>query len=71
MKMDVVNEMSTGRKAAYTVKEFCRMFSIGRSTFYNEVSAGRLSTRKIGSRTLILADDVASWADALRSGSAS
>lgn len=68
--MDVVNEVSTGRKAAYTVKEFCQMFSIGRSTFYIEVSAGRLLTKKVGSKTLILADDAESWARQLRMGGA-
>lgn len=68
--MDVVNEVSTGRKAAYTVKEFCQMFSIGRSTFYAEVASGRLLTKKVGSRTLVLIADAESWASALPSGNA-
>ena len=67
---EVGSEVHFGRKAAYTVKEFCQMFSIGRSTFYSEVGAGRLLTKKVGSKTLVLAADADSWASALRRGSA-
>lgn len=48
-------------KLAFEVNEFCRLFSIGRTTFYEEVKARRLTVRKIGSKTIILADDVRQW----------
>jgi hypothetical protein len=53
---------------AYTVRQFCESHGIGRTTFYNEVSSGRLRTRKIGRRTVVLAGDAASWRESLPAG---
>lgn len=48
---------------AMTVAEFCKTFSVGKSLFYEEVKAGRLSVRKVGGRTLVpLAEARAWWA---------
>ncbi len=38
---------------ACTVDAFCRSLSIGRSTFYKEVRAGRIRVAKIGRRTIV------------------
>lgn len=64
------NDASTGQKAAYTVNEFCRMYSIGRTLFYAEIASGRLRSKKAGSKTLILAKDAEAWAHALPNGKA-
>lgn len=63
-------EMNTGRKAAYTVNEFCQLYSIGRTLFYEEVAEGRLRVKKAGSKTLILATDATAWASSLPDGGA-
>ena len=40
-------------RLAYRVKEVCRMLGIGKSTFYKLTQAGKISTMKIGSVTLV------------------
>ena len=50
----------TERKAL-TCREACRLTGIGRTKLYDEIREGRLKARKLGSRTLILADDLAAW----------
>ncbi|GLR54348.1 helix-turn-helix domain-containing protein [Shinella yambaruensis] len=62
--------MSVGRKAAYSVNEFCSMYSIGRTLFYDEVDAGRLRIKKAGTKTLVLASDADKWAQSLPDGGA-
>lgn len=47
------------------VKDFCDYFSIGKTSFYREVNAGRLKIRKFGSATRIARDDAMAWAQAL------
>ena len=37
----------------FTVDEFCKWASIGRTKLYAEMNAGRLMAKKFGSRTLI------------------
>jgi len=51
---------------AFDVKEFCRRFSIGRTTTYAEIRAGRLRAVKVGRRTLITSVDAENWLQALR-----
>jgi excisionase family DNA binding protein len=46
---------------ALTVEEFCRCFSVGRTTVYEEINSGRLVARKRGSRTLIARDEARRW----------
>jgi len=53
-------------RMALSVSEFCSCYSIGRSTFYEEVKAGRLKVRKAGARTLIASADAERWLESLR-----
>jgi hypothetical protein len=46
---------------ALSVVEFARLHSIGRSTVYEEISAGRLIARKFRSRTLVTIEDARAW----------
>ena len=50
---------------AYSVEKFGDAFSIGRSTIYEEIRAGRLKVRKAGARTLISHEDAMAWPNAL------
>jgi hypothetical protein len=55
---------------AMTVSEFCRWACIGRTKFYAEVKAGRLTLRKIGTKTVILRSDAEGWLRSLPTASA-
>ena len=48
-------------RMAISVAEFCKTFSVGKSLFYEEVKAGRLSIRKVGGRTLVPVADARAW----------
>ena len=56
--------LDIGAKAS-TVAEFANAHNISRSQAYLEISAGRLVARKVGSRTLITAEDAAAWRQSL------
>jgi excisionase family DNA binding protein len=43
-------------KLAYSIKEACRASSLGRTTIYNHISAGRLRAVRVGGRTIIPAE---------------
>ncbi|MPT49244.1 MAG: DNA-binding protein [Sphingobium sp.] len=43
-------------KLGYSVKEACRASSLGRTTIYNHISAGRLRVVRVGGRTIIPAE---------------
>ncbi len=43
---------------AYSVSEACRVSSLGRTKIYQLISEGKLDARKLGTRTLILADSL-------------
>ncbi len=45
-----------------TVADFCARYSIGRTSLYREVNAGRLKLRKFGSATRIARADAQAWA---------
>jgi excisionase family DNA binding protein len=45
-------------KLAYSIKEACRASSLGRTTLYTHIAAGRLLARRIGGRTVIPADSL-------------
>jgi excisionase family DNA binding protein len=51
--------------AAYTVKQFCATYGVGRTFTYAEVKAGRLRLVKAGNRTLIGAAEAQRWFDSL------
>lgn len=55
---------------AYTVAEFCRTFSIGKTTVYKEIKEGRLRSVKAGARTLIPASSAREWFESLPQGRA-
>jgi hypothetical protein len=62
------NSDSNARKTpgrAFSIKHFCRIYDIGRTTAYGEMTAGRLKRRKVGKRTLITQDDAEAWLRAL------
>jgi excisionase family DNA binding protein len=52
-------------RLAYTVDEACEVAVMGRTTLYEEITAGRLKARKRGRSTIILAADLASYLAAL------
>ena len=52
-------------KAAYTVREAVAMTGIGRTTLYEEVTAGRLVARKRGSSTMFLAEELTAYLQSL------
>lgn len=45
-----------------TVADFCARYSIGKTSLYREVSAGRLKLRKFGAATRIARADAEAWA---------
>jgi excisionase family DNA binding protein len=47
------------------VPEACRVIGVSRSTLYELISAGDLSIRKIGRKTLIPRDDLTAFASRL------
>ena len=48
-------------KKAFTVSEFCEVYSIGKTLAYQEIKEGRLKKAKIGKRTLIPAKSAEEW----------
>jgi hypothetical protein len=48
-----------------TVADFCARYSVGRTSLYREVNAGRLKLRKFGSATRIARCDAEAWANGL------
>lgn len=43
-------------KIGYSIREACRASSLGRTTIYNHISAGRLRAVRVGGRTIIPAE---------------
>ena len=50
---------------ARTVKDFCRVYGVGRTTAYELMRQGALSFRHVGKRTLILEDSARAWLNGL------
>lgn len=48
-----------------TIREFCELSGVGRSTVYRENAAGRLPFRKIGRATRIAKSDAQKWQEEL------
>jgi hypothetical protein len=48
-----------------TVADFLRRYSIGRTTLYREVAAGRITLRKLGFASRIARADAERWANSL------
>lgn len=45
-------------KIAYSIREACAASSLGRTTLYSHISAGRLRAVRIGGRTVIPAESL-------------
>jgi hypothetical protein len=59
-----ISEREGQRRAwqrAMSIRAFCEIFDIGRTSVYGEIKAGRLKVRKAGRRTLIGDDDAEEW----------
>ncbi len=46
------------KKSAYTVNETIREIGIGRSKLYSEIKEGKITPRKIGKKTIFLAQEI-------------
>ncbi|GGF74639.1 hypothetical protein GCM10007301_38120 [Azorhizobium oxalatiphilum] len=55
----------TENPGALSINDFCQWAGIGRTLAYRQIQAGRLSTKKVGRRTLITMEAARSWLDAL------
>lgn len=49
------------QKFAYTVTETMREIGIGRSKLYAEIKAGNITPRKIGKKTIFLAEEIKNY----------
>jgi excisionase family DNA binding protein len=45
-------------KIAYSIREACHASSLGRTTIYNHIAAGRLRAKRIGGRVVIPAESL-------------
>ena len=59
--------ISAADKVAYRINEAVAATGVPRSTLYEEIRSGRLRTRKLGARTLIMAEDLHAWLAQLES----
>jgi hypothetical protein len=50
-----------GSLRAYSIKELCRLTSLGRTSIYDAIKLGRLKARYWGRRTVVLAEDAAAF----------
>ncbi|GAA0477516.1 hypothetical protein GCM10009096_19260 [Parasphingorhabdus litoris] len=53
-------------KKLLTVRQFCYLYGIGRTTFYAEVKQGRIPILKIGKATRVAREDAEKWVENLR-----
>lgn len=49
-------EKSEVDKLGYSIRQACQVSSLGRSTLYGHIAAGRLRVTRIGGRTIVPAD---------------
>jgi excisionase family DNA binding protein len=45
-------------KLGYSIREACQASSLGRTTIYNHIAAGRLRVTRVGGRTIIPAENL-------------
>jgi excisionase family DNA binding protein len=55
----------TDAVVARTVREFCRVYGVGKSMTYELITAGILDARKAGKRTLITEESARAWFESL------
>lgn len=51
-----ISSPNAAPKIAYSIREACQASSLGRTTIYSHISAGRLRVVRVGGRTLIPVD---------------
>jgi len=61
-----IGEMQTNERLSYGLRQACEVTGLGRSKLYQEISEGRLLVFKVGSRTLIAADDLTAWLESYK-----
>lgn len=49
----IASEQSPLPRPVYTIREACRVSTLGRATIYNHINSGRLSVVRVGGRTLV------------------
>jgi excisionase family DNA binding protein len=52
-------------RLAYSISEACELLSVGRTTLYSAIKNGGLKTCKVGRRTLVTAEALQLWLEAL------
>jgi hypothetical protein len=60
-RRDAQRAASVAQRAASTINEFAERNRLCRETVYAEIRLKRLKARKVGSKTLIFAEDEAAW----------
>lgn len=45
-------------KIAYSIREACYVSSLGRTTIYNHIAAGRLRVKRVGGRVVVSAESL-------------
>ena len=58
-------ELKQIQKRAISINEFCKAYSIGRTSAYDEIKVGRLRVVKFGRRTLVPIDNAEKWLESL------
>ena len=48
----------TTPKLGYSIREACQASSLGRTTIYSHITAGRLRVTRVGGRTIIPAENL-------------
>lgn len=54
----IITERADLPKLVYTIREACRVSTLGRATIYNHINAGRLRVVRVGGRTLVPVDSL-------------
>jgi hypothetical protein len=52
-------------RAAFSIESFAHAHEIGRTTTLELIRSGKLTARKIGTRTIITAEDARVWRESL------
>ena len=52
----------------YSVDQAAKLVSISRRQLYEEIGSGRLLTKKVGKRRLVLSEDLRNWLQTRPSG---
>ena len=58
MKLHPQNQTFQGEPQLLTIVQACQRLSVGRSTLYNLISAGKLPLRKIGGASRVRSDEL-------------